>query len=222
MRSALEKSYSNPLSSPNMFKDITKRLSENNVANKDKGTAFDKTSVNSVQSEVSDPLAHMKSDVQSAEKNVLQGSKTVLTNLKRNDEHNINSIIDKLGVDKSTPSNSLFEDTALPRVFNIFEERAFGEPVKPTSSIKHQTDGIIGDNKVTTIGLNKINMSQKNQDKGLKVNRYLNNAKTGNLTQAGTPRINRELDCSNPINLNHFDCRSKDNTKLKPEIKPIG
>jgi hypothetical protein len=218
----LEKSYGNPLSSPTMFKDITKRLSENNIANKDKGTAFDKTSVNSVQSEVSGPLAHMRSDVQSAEKNVLQGSKTVFTNLKRNDEHNINSIIDKLGADKSTPSNSLFEDTALPRVFNLFEERAFGELPKPNPGIKYQTDGIIGEEKVNTTGLHGTKMSQKNEDNGLKVNRYLNNARIGNLTQAGTPRINRELDCSNQMNLNHIGCRSKDNTKLQPEIKPIG
>jgi len=217
----LEKSYNNPLSSPTMFKDLNKKISEkrNNISVGDRGTAYDKSTVNSVQSEIANPLGHLKSDVQSPEKNVLQGSKTVLTNLKRNDKHNIKSVIDKLSSSKSTPSNSMFEETALPR---LFEERAFGELPKPDPGIKYQTDGIIGEKKINTTGLKGPKMSQKNEDNGLKVNRYLHNAKIGNLTTTGTPRINRELDCSSQKDLNNIKCRSKDNTKLKPEIKPIG
>ena len=201
---------SNIISSPNMFKELNKK----HILEKDKGTAYDNTSVNSKQSEIQDPLAHMRSDVQSPLKNVTQGSKSVFTNTTRNDQHNFNRLKLDLGKN-STPKNTLFEDTIFPKLINL-EERAFGAPVKPIPGIKYQTDGITANNK-NQFGLHGPRMSQKNADTGLRNNLVNYNFKIGNFTKAGTPRINRQMIQTSPNTK-----ISSSGLKLKPEIKSIG
>lgn len=200
----LGKSLNNPLNSSMFFKNLNRQ-----IATKDKGTSFDSTTINSIKS---DPISYLKSDVQSAIKNPLQGSKTVLTLNKNNNMNNLNR--DKRSVGKnSLPKSSLFESTCLPRILKKLEERSFGDPIKPLPGIKNQTDGITANNK-NQFGLNGPKMSQGNEDLGLKVNRYDFNAQHNILTSNNTPRINRQI---NPLtNL------GTDNTKLQPEIKPIG
>lgn len=200
----LRKSFNNPLNSSMFFKNLNRQ-----IAAKDKGTSFDPTTVNSTKS---DPISYLKSDVQSAIKNPLQGSKAVLTLNKNNNMNNMNR--DKRNVGKnSLPKSSLFESTCLPRILKKLEEQSFGNPLKPLPGIKNQTDGITANNK-NQFGLDGPKMSQGNEDAGLKVNRYDYNAQHNNLTLNNTPRINRQI---NPLtNL------GTDNTKLQPEIKPIG
>jgi hypothetical protein len=198
----------NILNTPNMFKVLG-----GSKDSKDSGTAFDNKTITSKPTEIQNPLGHLKSDVKSANLNPLQGSKTVTTLMKHQDKNNLN--LKSLNSETDTPSSSfLHESKSTNTKINIlFEETAFGK--KPRNVSGTHTDGIIGDKKVNTTCLNGPKMSQANKDNGLKVNRYLN-----------TGKINRKLihygNGFNPLlNKGKEGTRSTDNTKLKPEIKPI-